>query len=74
MLIGAGLSNRDVAARLTISVRTVEGHIHNAMAKTGTTSREDLAALLPRRQPARESFPTGGRARSVGEHLGSVDD
>ena len=48
MLIGLGLSNRDIAARLTISVRTVEGHIHNAMAKTGTASREDLAALLPR--------------------------
>jgi len=47
-LIGLGLSNRDVAAQLTISVRTVEGHIHNAMAKTGTSSREDLAALLPR--------------------------
>jgi DNA-binding CsgD family transcriptional regulator len=48
MLIGLGLSNRDIAARLTISVRTVEGHIHNAMSKTGTASREDLAALLPR--------------------------
>ena len=40
MLISLGLSNRDIAARLTISVRTVEGHIHNAMAKTGTASRE----------------------------------
>jgi DNA-binding CsgD family transcriptional regulator len=30
-------------------VRTVEGHIYRAMAKTGTTSREELAALLPRR-------------------------
>jgi DNA-binding NarL/FixJ family response regulator len=45
-LIGLGLCNRDIAARLTISVRTVENHIHNAMAKTGTGSREDLAALL----------------------------
>ena len=63
MLIGAGLSNRDVAARLTISVRTVERHIYNAMAKTGTGSRRELAALLPRRQPARESFSAGGRAR-----------
>ena len=46
MLIGVGLSNRDVAARLTISVRTVERHIYNAMAKTGTGSREDLATLI----------------------------
>jgi DNA-binding CsgD family transcriptional regulator len=64
MLIGAGLSNRDVAARLTISVRTVERHIYNAMAKTGTGGREDLAALLPRHQPVRESF-SAGRARYV---------
>ncbi len=48
MLIGAGLSNREVAERLTLSVRTVESHIYRAMAKTGTTSREELAALLPR--------------------------
>jgi DNA-binding CsgD family transcriptional regulator len=49
MLIGAGLSNREIAARLTLSVRTVEGHIYKAMVKTATTSRDDLAALLPRR-------------------------
>jgi hypothetical protein len=57
MLIGAGLSNREVAARLTISVRTVESHIYNAMAKTGTGGREHLAALLPWRRPVGESFP-----------------
>jgi DNA-binding NarL/FixJ family response regulator len=64
-LIGLGLSNRDVAARLTISVRTVEGHIHNAMAKTGTASREDLGALLPRGQVARTTFCTEGRPRDL---------
>jgi len=47
MLIGGGLSSRAVAERLTLSVRTVEGHIYRAMAKTGTGSREELAALLP---------------------------
>jgi len=31
-------------------VRTVENHIYRAMAKTGTTNREELTALLPRRQ------------------------
>ena len=49
MLIGAGLSNRDVAERLTLSTRTVESHIYRAMAKTGTTRREELAMLLARR-------------------------
>jgi DNA-binding CsgD family transcriptional regulator len=51
MLLGEGLSNRDVAARLTLSVRTVEGHIYKAMTKTGTASREELAALIPQRKP-----------------------
>jgi DNA-binding CsgD family transcriptional regulator len=48
MLIGEGLSNRAVAERLTLSVRTVESHIYRAMLKTGTASRDELAILLPR--------------------------
>jgi DNA-binding CsgD family transcriptional regulator len=51
-LLGQGLSNRDVAERLTLSTRTVEGHIYKAMSKTGTTSREELAALLPQHRPS----------------------
>jgi DNA-binding CsgD family transcriptional regulator len=50
-LIAGGLSNRAVAGQLTLSVRTVESHIYRAMAKTGTTSRDELANLLPRREP-----------------------
>ena len=50
MLIAEGLSNRDIATRLTLSVRTVESHIYKAMAKTGTLNRDELAALLPRRR------------------------
>jgi DNA-binding CsgD family transcriptional regulator len=46
MLLGQGLSGRAVAERLTLSVRTVEGHIYRAMSKTGATSRDELAALL----------------------------
>ena len=48
LLIGQGLTNRDIAERLTLSTRTVEGHIYRAMTKTGTTTREELAALLIR--------------------------
>jgi DNA-binding CsgD family transcriptional regulator len=51
MLIGEGSSNREVAARLTLSLRTVENHIYKAMAKTGTTSRDELANLLRRHEP-----------------------
>jgi DNA-binding CsgD family transcriptional regulator len=46
MLIGEGLSSPEVAERLTLSTRTVESHIYRAMVKTGTTTREELAALL----------------------------
>jgi DNA-binding CsgD family transcriptional regulator/tetratricopeptide (TPR) repeat protein len=49
MLMGEGLSNRAVADRLTLSVRTVESHIYRAMLKTGITSRDDLIALIPHR-------------------------
>jgi DNA-binding CsgD family transcriptional regulator len=46
MLIAAGLSSRAIADRLTLSVRTIDNHVYRAMAKTGTTSREELARLL----------------------------
>jgi DNA-binding CsgD family transcriptional regulator len=46
ILLGKGLSGRAVAERLTLSVRTVEGHIYRAMIKTGASSRDELAGLL----------------------------
>lgn len=49
MLLGEGLTNRAIAERLTLSIRTVESHIYRAMMKTGTTSRDELATVLPRR-------------------------
>jgi DNA-binding CsgD family transcriptional regulator len=48
MLIGEGLSSREIAGRLTLSIRTVESHVYRAMSKTGTTSRDELAALIAR--------------------------
>jgi DNA-binding CsgD family transcriptional regulator len=53
MLIGEGLSNRAIAERLTLSVRTVESYVYRSMVKTETTSRDELAALLPRRKVAK---------------------
>ncbi|MGE2717272.1 LuxR C-terminal-related transcriptional regulator [Mycolicibacterium litorale] len=46
MLVGQGLSSNGVATRLSLSVRTVEGHIYRAMAKTGAGSRGELVAML----------------------------
>jgi DNA-binding CsgD family transcriptional regulator len=53
MLIGEGLSSREIAERLTLSVRTVESHVYRAMLKTGTTCRDELAALLPHRRSSK---------------------
>lgn len=47
-LISRGLSNRAIADRLTLSVRTVESHIYRAMAKTGVADRDELSALVNR--------------------------
>ncbi|MPZ00126.1 MAG: AAA family ATPase [Actinophytocola sp.] len=45
-LAAGGLSNREIADRLTVSVRTVEGHLYRAGAKLGTSDRTEYSALL----------------------------
>ncbi len=45
-LAATGLSNREVATRLFVSLRTVENHLHRAFSKLGVTSREELAGAL----------------------------
>lgn len=45
-LVARGLSNREIAERLTVSVRTVEGHIYRACIKLDVADREALARLV----------------------------
>ncbi|AXK87378.1 helix-turn-helix transcriptional regulator [Nocardia farcinica] len=45
-LVAAGMSNRQIADRLTVSVRTVEGHLYRACMKMDVTDRESLGALI----------------------------
>jgi DNA-binding NarL/FixJ family response regulator len=47
--VASGLSNKQVAAQLYVSVYTVEAHLSQAYAKLGIRSRTQLArALSPR--------------------------
>lgn len=45
----AGLTNRQIAARLSISVRTAENHMHNILRKLGLLGRAELATWVPPR-------------------------
>ncbi|HEY2308428.1 MAG TPA: LuxR family transcriptional regulator [Streptosporangiaceae bacterium] len=45
-LAAAGASSREIAAKLVLSVRTVDNHLQNAYSKLGVTSREELARVL----------------------------
>lgn len=45
-LAARGLSNREIADRLAVSVRTVEGHLYRAGNKLGVSDRSELKAIL----------------------------
>jgi len=47
-LAASGLSNREIADELIVSVRTVENHLQRAYDKLGVGSRDDLGAALER--------------------------
>lgn len=47
-LLVAGRSNREIAGRLYISVKTVSVHVSNILAKLGASSRTEAAALARR--------------------------
>jgi DNA-binding CsgD family transcriptional regulator len=51
MLAAANNSSREIAARLDLSVRTVDNYLGRAYAKLGVSSRAELAALLGPKTP-----------------------
>jgi DNA-binding CsgD family transcriptional regulator len=56
-LIGAGLTNKEAAARLFLSRHTIDTHLRHIFRKLGINSRVDLARLVASRAPR----PTGSR-------------
>ncbi|HLM50635.1 MAG TPA: helix-turn-helix transcriptional regulator [Solirubrobacteraceae bacterium] len=41
-----GMTNREIAAELWVTVKTVEWHLHHAYAKLGISRRRELPAAL----------------------------
>ncbi|MHC1562563.1 helix-turn-helix transcriptional regulator [Actinomycetospora sp. C-140] len=60
-VLADGLSNREIAHRLYISERTVAVHVSRVLAKTGTRSRTQAAALLQRVRARPTSAERGPR-------------
>jgi DNA-binding CsgD family transcriptional regulator len=66
-LVAAGMSNRQVASELFVSIKTVQFHLTHVYAKLGIGSRGELAAQL-REDPAADETadaPSREEARHV---------
>lgn len=57
LLANDGLTNREIAARLFLSIRTVESHVYQARVKVGAASRRDLARMVAATASLREPSP-----------------
>ena len=61
--LGERLSNAEIAARLYVSVRTVESHVGSLMRKFGVTRRRELSEIWAASRPT-------GRAVGVAASAG----
>jgi predicted ATPase/DNA-binding CsgD family transcriptional regulator len=59
-LIAEGLSNRHIATRLTISVRTAEAHAQNILTKLGFRSRTQIASWVAQQHALGQAPPQSG--------------
>ena len=65
-MVAAGMSNKEIAAKLVISLRTAEGHVESILTKLGLKTRTQIASWV--HQQATGGRPTPGTppAREIG--------
>jgi DNA-binding CsgD family transcriptional regulator len=61
-LVADGLTNKEVATRLRLSVRTAENHLLNLMNKLGLDNRAQVASWFTRTRKPAEGVPEDRRA------------
>ncbi|MBN3924016.1 LuxR C-terminal-related transcriptional regulator [Nostoc sp. NMS4] len=78
-LIGNGYSNKDIAAELMISVRTVETHLSNLYLSANVSSRTELLAFLKtnsfkvnKPNGVQLKIDTAHRLKNEGKTLGDI--
>src|SRR2546425_1634639 len=64
-MVAQGLTNREIAARLFISERTVDGHLEHLRDKLGVNTRSQVTAWVVRHEAAEVAAPAGAPARVV---------
>ncbi|MCV2489858.1 LuxR C-terminal-related transcriptional regulator [Geodermatophilus sp. YIM 151500] len=69
-LVATGLTNKEVAASMLLSVKTVQFHLTRVYTKLGVRSRSELAARFSREAALRGD---GGRGRGAGAVPGGDD-
>jgi len=69
-LIAGGLTNREIAARLFISSRTVDGHVEQILAKLEFKSRSEVAAWLSRGGPTSAKEDAGNLPAALSTFVG----